>query len=422
MRRSLGRASKATSIVAVAAVLTMAMAGCARGTSTTPSNGAVANDPGITDSTITLGIDTPLSGPVAGPGSCSLAGLQAYFGAANAAGGIKFGDGHTRTVNIKSYDDAYDPAKAVSNFRQMISDKVFADVGGLGAGNNLAIMPIANKEKIPHVFLQSNTTKFSSDQKANPWTTGWLPTYRSEGEAFGKFLAAANKPITVATLAQNDDVKQMVTGLETGIKGSQVKIVAQATYEATDPTVDAQITKLAASKADVFFSADVQTPLAVSSLLKAQQLGWLPTVFLPANTSAKTTILDPGHAEAYPSVYTTGFSKSVTNPQYANDADVKKFVADMDQYAKGTTVSNAFAQCEWAYSIGATVEAVFKAMKEPTRAAFIDAVHGIKGLEVPLMQEGVVVDTTSPTAPAVDVTRIQQFVNGVYVMADKYQG
>ena len=149
MRRSLGNASKAASIVAVAAMLAMAMTGCARGNSTSSSNGTVAADPGITDSTITLGIDTPLSGPVAGPGSCSLAGLQAYFGAANAAGGIKFGDGHTRTVNIKSYDDAYDPAKAVSNFRQMISDKVFADVGGLGAGNNLAIMPIANKEKIP---------------------------------------------------------------------------------------------------------------------------------------------------------------------------------------------------------------------------------------------------------------------------------
>ncbi|MEO7124113.1 MAG: ABC transporter substrate-binding protein [Lacisediminihabitans sp.] len=398
------------------------MAGCARGTTTTPASGSVANDPGITNSTITLGIDTPLSGPVAGPGSCSLAGLQAYFGATNAAGGIKFGDGKTRTVELKSYDDAYDPAKAVSNFRQMISDKVFADVGGLGAGNNLAIMPIANKEKIPQVFLQSNTTKFSSDQTANEWTTGWLPTYRSEGEAFGKFLAAANKPITVATLAQNDDVLQMVAGLEAGIKGSQVKIVAQTTYEATDPTVDAQITKLAGSKADVFFSADVQTPLAVSSLIKAQQLGWLPTVFLPANTSAKTTILDPGHADAYPAVYTTGFSKTVTNPQYAGDADVKKFTKDMDTYAKGTSVSNAFAQCEWAYSIGATVEAVFKSMKAPTRTAFIDAVHSIKGLDVPLMQEGVQVDTTSRTAPAVDVTRIQQFVNGAYVQADKFKG
>ncbi|GAA3773263.1 ABC transporter substrate-binding protein [Microbacterium kribbense] len=396
------------------------MAGCTRAGTTPSSSGGPADDPGITDSTITLGVDTPLSGPVAGPGSCAAAGLQAYFGAANAAGGIKFGDGHTRQVEIKTYDDAYDPAKAVSNFHQMIADKVFADVGGLGAGNNLAIMPLANQQKIPQVFLQSNTTKFSSDQSANPWTTGWLPTYRSEGEAFGKFLAAADKPLTVATLAQNDDVLQEVEGLKDAIKGSQVKIVAQATYEATDPTVDAQIARLAASKADVFFSADVQVPLTIASLLKAQQLGWLPVIFLPANTSAKATILDPGHADAYPAVYTTGFSKNAGDPQYANDADVKQYVKDMAAYAPKSATSNAFAQCEWAYSIGATTEAAFKAMKAPTRAAFMDGVHGLKNLEVPLLLPGVTVDTTSLTEPAVNITQIQKFSGGVYSKADSY--
>ena len=128
---------------------------------------------------------------------------------------------------------------------------MFADVGGLGTGNNLAIMPVANQEKVPQLFLQSGSTSFSSDQKANPWTLGWLPTYHSEGESFGKFLAAANKPITVASLAQNDDVgEDYVAGFKDGIKGSQVTIVAETTYNVTDPTVDAQVTKLAATKAE----------------------------------------------------------------------------------------------------------------------------------------------------------------------------
>ncbi|MEO7124426.1 MAG: ABC transporter substrate-binding protein [Lacisediminihabitans sp.] len=421
MKTTISTAGKVTSVVAVAAMLAMGMAGCAREATTTPSGGP-ANDPGITKTSITLGVDTPLSGPVAGPGSCALAGVQAYLYAANDKGGIKFGDGQTRKVTIKSYDDAYDPAKAVSNFRQMISDKVFADVGGLGTGNNLAIMPIANQEKVPQLFLQSGSTAFSKDQKANPWTLGWLPTYHSEGESFGKFLAAANKPITVASLAQNDDVGQdYVAGLKAGIAGSQVKVVAETTYNVTDPTVDAQITKLAATKADVFFSADVQVPLTVASLLKAQQLGWLPAVFLPSNTSAKATILDPGKADAYPAVYTTASAKSQADPAFANDADVKKYVSDMKQYSSDVTTT-LVPQCAWGYAIGATLEATFKGMKAPTRQAMIDAAHNLKGLSVPMMLPGITVNTTNSDRAPVDSAQVQKFSGASYANAKSFEG
>jgi branched-chain amino acid transport system substrate-binding protein len=422
MKTTISAASKVTSVVAVAAMLAMGLAGCSAREGTTSPSGGPANDPGITDTTITLGVNTPLSGPVAGPGGCALAGVQAYLYAANDKGGIKFGDGHTRTVKIKAYDDAYDPAKAVSNFRQMVADKVFADVGGLGTGNNLAIMPIANQEKVPQLFLQSGSTAFSSDQKANPWTLGWLPTYHSEGESFGKFLASANKPITVASLAQNDDVGQdYVAGLKDGIKGSQVKIVAEATYNVTDPTVDAQVTKLAATKADVFFSADVQVPLTVASLLKAQQLGWLPAVFLPSNTSAKATILDPGKASAYPTVYTTASAKSQANPAFANDPDVKAFVSDMKKYSSDITTT-IVPQCAWGYAIGATLEATFKAMKAPTRAALMDAAHSLKGLEVPMMLPGITVNTTSSDRAPVDSAQVQKFTDGAYANAKSFEG
>jgi branched-chain amino acid transport system substrate-binding protein len=416
MKTRFTTAGKATSIVAVAAMLAMGMAGCsAREGTTSP-----AADPGITDTTITLGVNTPLSGPVAGPGSCALAGVQAYLYAANDDGGIKFGDGQTRKVTIKSYDDAYDPAKAVSNFRQMVSDKVFADVGGLGTGNNLAIMPIANQEKVPQLFLQSGSTSFSSDQKANPWTLGWLPTYHSEGESFGKFLAAANKPITVASIAQNDDVgEDYVAGLKDGIKGSQVTIVAETTYNVTDPTVDAQVTKLAATKADVFFSANVQVPLTVASLLKAQQLGWTPAVFLPSNTSAKATILDPGHADAYPAVYTTASAKSQADPQYANDPDVKDFINDMKKYSSDVTTT-IVPQCAWGYAIGATLEATFKDMKAPTRQALMDAAHNLKDLSVPMLLPGITVNTTSPDRAPVDSAQVQKFSGTAYANAKSF--
>src|SRR6058998_2036376 len=93
------RSRTAFRVVAGASALALMLAGCGgRGTNSSTSSGASASSPGITDTSLTLGITTPLSGATAGPGTCTVAGVKAYFGAKNAAGGIKFGDGKTRTV------------------------------------------------------------------------------------------------------------------------------------------------------------------------------------------------------------------------------------------------------------------------------------------------------------------------------------
>src|SRR5215217_6636115 len=88
--------------IAVASALALTLTGCGGGDNSGRSGDAAegAPSPGITDTTVTLGITTPLSGATAGPGTCTVAGVKAYFGAKNAAGGVKFGDGKTRTVDI----------------------------------------------------------------------------------------------------------------------------------------------------------------------------------------------------------------------------------------------------------------------------------------------------------------------------------
>ena len=73
--------------------------------------GGGAASPGITDTTLTLGITTPLSGATAGPGTCTVAGVKAYFGAKNAEGGIKFGDGKTRNVDDQGAGRRLRPAE-----------------------------------------------------------------------------------------------------------------------------------------------------------------------------------------------------------------------------------------------------------------------------------------------------------------------
>ena len=105
-------------------------------------------------------------------------------------------------------------------------------------------------------------------------------------------------------------------------------MVGEQTYEATDTSVDAQLTQLAATGADVFFNAMSITPLVISSLQKAQQIGWKPSWFLPSNTSSPTAILAPGGASAFPGIYSVSFAKAPQSPDFAKDPDVVKFLSD----------------------------------------------------------------------------------------------
>lgn len=401
-------ATRVTGVLAVGAVAALLITGCSRGGD--DSGQADAPSPGITDDSLLLGISAPLSGPTAGPGSCTVAGLYTYLEAKNADGGFEFGDGKTRTVTLNYLDDTYDPAKTVTNFRQLVDeDEIFAYVGALGTPTNSAIMPLANEEEVPQVLLVTGATKFSADQEANPWTMGLVPTYYSEGFAFGEMLADRGEDVTVATLAQNDDYgNDYLAGFEAAIEGSDVEVVASGTFEPTDTTLDGQVTELAASGADALLSAVSVTPLQVGVLTKAQSLGWLPEIFLPSNTSTPATIVVPGNGAAYPAVYSTSFSKVPASPAFAEDEDVIAYNEAFAEY--GASIAATYTpHCAWSYAEGAILEQAFLAMTEPTRANFIEALRTIKDFEAPLLADGVIVDTTDPSLPAIQGLNLVQF-------------
>lgn len=398
--------SRVAGVIAVGTAAALLIAGCSRDGGDT--GGEVEVSPGITDDSLLLGISSPLSGATAGPGSCTVAGLYTYLEAGNAAGGFEFGDGNTREVTLEYLDDTYDPAKAQSNFTQLVDEGIFAYVGALGTPTNAAIMPIANEQEIPQVLLITGATMFSSDQEANPWTMGLLPTYFDEGKAFGDLLVERGA-VTVATLAQNDDYgDDYLAGLEAAIEGSDVEIVASATYEPTDPTLDAQVTELAASGADVLLSAVSVTPLQVGVLTKAQSLGWLPEIFLPSNTSTPATVVVPGNGAAYPAVYSTSLSKVPVSPAFAEDEDVIAYNEAFELYGKSITETYT-PHCAWSYAEGAILAEAFKKMTEPTRASFMEALHSIEDFQAPLLLDGITVNTTDRTLPAIQGLTLVQF-------------
>ena len=400
-RRALG--------IAAASALALTVTACGGGDAGRSGDAAEgAPSPGITDDSVTLGITTPLSGATAGPGTCTVAGVTAYFGMKNAEGGIEFGDGQTRTVEIEALDDTYDPQQAAANYDQL-KDDVFAMTAGLGTPTNRAWRDAAIADEVPQVLIMTGDPLFS-DTEESPWQLGFVPIYQNEGEAFGELLASSSADHRVAILSQNDDFGAgYVEGFKWAIEGADnIEIVDELTYEATDTSVDAQITELANSDADVFFNAMSVTPLVISSLQKAQQLGWTPNWFLPSNTSSPTAILEPGGAAAFPGIYSVSFSKAPQSPAFAEDEDVQTYLAALPEYGNYPDPP-AFPHCQWSWMIGATLEQAFMEMEEPTRDSFMEALRGIEGFEAPLMLPDTSVSTTESGQPAVSTVVVQKY-------------
>lgn len=415
------RKMRVAAVVAGIGVVAVLAAGCSRGGTPSSTDGGAAASPGITDTSITLGITTPLSGPTAGPGTCTVAGITAYFGAKNADGGVEFGDGKTRTVEIEALDDEYDPQKAKANYDQLKSS-VFAMTAGLGTPTNRAWREAAIADEVPQALIMTGDP-ILSDATQSPWQLGFVPIYQNEGQAFGELLAGSSENRKVAILSQNDDYGEgYVEGFKAGIEGADnIEIVKELTYEATDTSVDAQLTELAGSGADVFFNAMSITPLVISSLQKAQELGWLPSWFLPSNTSSPGAILEPGGAAAFPGIYTVAFAQSAAAPTFAESAEGAAFLEQLSQYANYSDVP-AFPHCVWSYQIGATLEQVFAKMTEPTRADFMEQLRTISGYTAPLMLEGSTVDTTVDGQPAVSTVQVQKYNGKGYAPATSWDG
>ena len=96
---------------------------------------------GVTDTEIILGTSAAFSGPSRGLGIELYRGAGAYFTHVNQQGGIA-----GRTVQIKAYDDGYQPGPSVKNtMKLMLDDQVFLLFGYVGTPTVTRVLPILKK-------------------------------------------------------------------------------------------------------------------------------------------------------------------------------------------------------------------------------------------------------------------------------------
>jgi branched-chain amino acid transport system substrate-binding protein len=100
-----------------------------------------------------------------------------------------------------------------------------------------------------------------------------LPSYKQEAAVHANYIKQTYPDAKVALLYQHDDFGQAYEAVIKSVLGSA--LVAEQTYEATDPDVMSQVTTLSRSGATVAMCVCIVPP-AVQFTKDANNLGWKP--------------------------------------------------------------------------------------------------------------------------------------------------
>jgi branched-chain amino acid transport system substrate-binding protein len=303
-------------------------------------------DTGATDTEIKIGNIMPYSGPASAYGVIGRT-EAAYFKKINDAGGI-----NGRKINFISYDDAYSPPKAVEQARKLVeSDEVLLVFNSLGTPSNSAIQKYMNSKKVPQLFVATGATKWN-DPKEFPWTMGWQPSYQSETQIYAKYLLKNKPNAKIAVLFQNDDYgKDYLKGLKDGLGAKAASmIIAEESFETSEPTIDSHIVKLKSTNADVFIN--IATPkFAAQAIKKVAEIGWKPMHFLNNVSASVGSVIKPAGFDNSQDIISAAYLKDASDKQWDNDAGMKEFYAFMtkefpegDKLDGGTVVGFGVAQ------------------------------------------------------------------------------
>jgi ABC-type branched-subunit amino acid transport system substrate-binding protein len=299
-------------------------------------------------------------------------------------------------------------------------EEVLLLMGTLGTAPNTAIHKYVNTKKVPHLFLSTGASKWN-DPKGHPWTLGFNPSYNSEGRLYGQEIARTKPNAKIAVLVQNDDYgKDYYNGFKDGL-GDKAKsmIVAEATYEVTDPTIDSQIVTLKGSGADTFFN--ITTPkFAAQAIRKVDDIGWKPTHYLNNVSASIGSVLKPAGLEKSVGLISMVYIKEGNDKRWDNDQTMNDFKALIKKYAPEVSPDDGSATN--GYAIAQVMAHVLRlAGDNLTRENIMKIATSLKDYQIPMALPGVLASTSADDFALFQTMQLVRFDGTTWVAYGKPQ-
>lgn len=204
--------------------------------------------------TIKIGVIQPLTGSVAYNGTADVAGTKLAIEERNAKGGVL-----GRKVEAIIEDGQCKPANSVNAAEKLIQrDKVVAISGAFCSSATLAVMPVAESNKMP--LVTGVSSKSDLTEKGNKWFFRGTETDGLLAQSFAKILTEQLKLKKVAYIGVNDDFgRGGVDEFEKRMTALGATTVMKEYFDHGTTDFYTILTKLRSSGADgVFVAAETQ--------------------------------------------------------------------------------------------------------------------------------------------------------------------
>lgn len=328
-------------------------------------NPAMAETQGVSDTEVTFGSVSDLSGIFAAVGVPAVNGANLRFDEANANGGV-----HGRMLKFVVEDNGYQLPRAMQGYNKLLNrDKVFAMLLSLGTPMNIAGFRLLDPKGIPNISPLSASTKMLSEPMHNKFTG--FSSYFNQAEAGITFLADKYSAKNICAMYLPSEYgNEVVDGAKSAIEKLGLNFAAETTHKGDEADFVGSLSKLKAAECNVVIMA-LGVRQSITVVGTAKKMGLSDMQFL--NTSAGFL----GVVAAVPGGVTEGLYASsgwIDLAARAADAAPAKFIADYT--AKYGSAPGGFAMLGYS-AAHQTVMALEAAGKDLTTDSFIAGMETI---------------------------------------------
>ena len=293
-----------------AAVLLLTLAACEQKKSAPGSTQA----PPAPGEKIWFGHVGSMTGQEATFGDSTDKGIKLAIEELNAKGGLK-----GKQVDLKTYDDQGKPEEAALAATRLITqDKVTVLLGEVASSRSMAMAPIADANKVPHITPSSTNPKVTKDgDKTRPFVFRVCFIDPFQGTVMAKFATQKGvKKVAILRDVGNAYSVGLADYFLSKFKDLGGTIVNDQSYKAGDQDFKAQLTAIKAKAPEAIYVPGYYTDVALIAR-QARELGIkVPLMGGDGWDSAK--LFEIGGAAIEGSFYSNHYSPDDPSPQIQN--------------------------------------------------------------------------------------------------------
>jgi len=217
-----------------------------------------AGTPGVTADRILFGQSAALGGPAADLGTEMRRGIAAAFEEINRQGGVG-----GRRLELRAYDDHYEPEQAIANTLKLIEqDDVFALIGAVGTPTSAAAEPIARAAGVP--FIAPFTGAEFLRDPALAGVVNVRASYFEETEAMVERLIADRGISRIGVLYQDDSYgRSGLAGVQRALDRRGLELAGTGTYQRNTTAVKTALLGLSRQNPEAIIVVGAYLPSAV---------------------------------------------------------------------------------------------------------------------------------------------------------------